>query len=506
MIDGNETAALALLAGLVVGGLVAWLYLRGSSVRQLTQLENEMRHQAELHVQQLSGLQNRLDDVQGLLTSAENSRQEKESLLEESRRSEAGLSSQVQLLNRQVADLELRINRASEESEQLRRDNQHQREQVAHLRTSLEAQQKQNEEKLLLLKEAREQLNHEFRHVANEIFDAKQKTFREQSQSQLDSMLKPLGERIRDFEKRVEETYNKESKERFSLAKEVRNLQELNTRISQDAVNLTNALKGENKTQGTWGEVILERVLEKSGLVKGREYEVQVSMTSEQGRRLQPDVVVHLPEGKDVIIDSKVSLVAYERFCSAETDKDRTDALKAHQASIRQHIKSLGAKDYQNLASVRTLDFILLFIPVEAAFALAVQEDNELFASAFDENIVLVAPSTLLATLRIIQNIWRYEQQNRNAQEIARKAGGLYDKFVNFVADLEDVGVRINALQKSYDGAHNKLVSGRGNLVNRAEAMRLLGAKTSKALDQDLVAAGSEPGLEHIDESDDRGA
>jgi DNA recombination protein RmuC len=237
--------------------------------------------------------------------------------------------------------------------------------------------------------------------------------------------------------------------------------------------------------------VILERVLEKSGLVKGREYEVQISLKSEDGKRYQPDVIVHLPEGKDIIIDSKVSLTAYERYCSADGDGDggteRADALKLHIQSLRQHIKQLSEKDYHKLDGVRTLDFVFLFVPIEAAFSLGVQQDNDLYLDAFDKNIVMVAPSTLLATLRTIQNIWRYEQQNKNAQEIANKAGDLYDKFVNFVSDLEDVGTRLGTLQKSYDKAHNKLISGRGSLVGRAEVIKGLGAKVSKSLPQGMV-------------------
>ena len=327
----------------------------------------------------------------------------------------------------------------------------------------------------------------EFKSIANDIFEAKQRSFKEQSQVQLDGLLKPLGEKIKDFEKRVEETYNQESRERFSLIKEVRNLQDINARISKDAINLTNALKGENKTQGIWGEVILERVLEKAGLVRGREYDIQVSLKTETGKRLQPDVIVHLPENKDLIIDSKVSLTAYERHCSLPDLQERSDALKSHVQSLRQHIKQLSVKNYQNLTGIRTLDFVLLFVPVEGAFALAVQQDSELYAEAYDRNIVLVAPSTLLATLRTVQNIWRYEHQNKNAQEIARKAGALYDKFVNFVADLEDVGSRLDSVQTAYDRAHNKLISGKGNLVGRAERLRELGAKVSKALPQNLV-------------------
>jgi len=357
----------------------------------------------------------------------------------------------------------------------------------ASLKTSLAEQQNQNKEKLALLDEAKERMNTEFKNIANEIFESKQQLFKAESKEQLGNLLSPLSDRIKEFEKRVETAYNEESKERYSLIKEVRNLQDLNARISKDAVNLTNALKGESKTQGTWGEIILERVLEKSGLVKGREYEIQVSLKNEEGRRLQPDVVVHLPEGKDVVIDSKVSLTAYERYCSSDDDIERAESLKLHIQSLRAHIKQLGDKDYHNLDGLKTLDFVLLFVPIEAAFSLAVQTDNDLFSAAFDKNIVMVAPSTLLASLRTIQNIWRYEHQNKNAQEIASRAGALYDKFVNFVSDLENIGARIESTQAAYRDAHNKLTSGKGNLVRRAEGMRELGAKVSKSLPQNLV-------------------
>ena len=405
--------------------------------------------------------------------------------------SESSLSTRVEQLLEQIRERETRLAEANRVSDELRGDNTVYRERISHLETTLSEQRKQNEEKLALLEQAKESLNLEFKNLANEIFDAKQKAFKEQSQTQLDSVLKPLGERIKDFEKKVIDTYSQESRERFSLIKEVKNLQDLNARISKDAVNLTNALKGENKTQGTWGEMILERVLEKSGLTRGREYETQVSLKTEDGRRVQPDVIVHLPEDKDVVIDSKVSLTAYERYCSVDDEQERNQALVAHIQSLRQHVKELGDKDYQNLEALRTLDFVLLFVPIEAAFAIAVQHDNELFADAFDRNIMVVSPSTLHATLRMIHNIWRFEQQNKNAQEIARSAGALYDKFVNFVSDLEDVGARLQAVQASYDKAHNKLTSGRGNLVSRAESMRQLGAKAGKSLPENLVELAS---------------
>ena len=412
---------------------------------------------------------------------------EKDAELQQARVAETEARVQLQAATASQQQLEQRLSEATQMSDSLRSEISVYREEISHLKTTLAEQQKQGEEKLQLLEKAKQQLNIEFKNIANEIFDAKQKSFKEQSQMQLDGLLKPLGERIKDFEKRVEDTYAAESRERFSLVKEVKNLQDLNSRISKDAINLTNALKGESKTQGTWGEVILERVLEKSGLAKGREYEVQVSAKSGDGKRQQPDVVVHLPEGKDIIIDSKVSLTAYERYCSSDEPEQKAQAIKEHVQSLRQHIKQLSDKDYQNLVDIRTLDFVLLFVPIEAAFSLALEHDTELFLSTFDKNIVLVTPSTLLAMLRTIQTIWRHEQQNQNAEEIARRAGALYDKFVGFVDDLQDIGNKITSLQTSYDKAHNKLASGKGNLVTRAENMRELGAKTSKNLPTSLV-------------------
>ena len=403
------------------------------------------------------------------------------------RLNDASLQERLVARDASIASLETRL---AELGRQLDADRallvQH-REEISRLETRLQEQEQQGEEKIALLNQARDTLQEGFKNLAHEIFEAKNKEFKTQSKEQLSGVLDPLHERIKAFEKRVEETYNNESRERFSLVKEVRSLQELNSRIAEDAVNLTNALKGESKTQGIWGEVVLERVLERSGLEKGREYEVQVSLKNEDGRKFQPDAIVRLPEGKDVVVDAKVSLTAYERFCSSDDETVRREALKAHVQSLRQHIRQLADKDYQKLEGIRTLDFVLLFVPIEAAFSVAVTEDTELFSDAFSRNIVIVAPSTLLATLRTIQNIWRYEQQNRNAQAIAEKAGALYDKFVNFVGDLETIGNRLASTQTAYNEAFTKLTSGRGNLVKRAEDIRGLGAKVSKSLPENLL-------------------
>jgi len=363
----------------------------------------------------------------------------------------------------------------------------HSREQISSLDTLLKQERLQHQEKMALLQNAREQMGHEFRNLANEILEQKGKSFGETSRQHIQELLKPLGEKIQLFEKKVEDTYDKESKQRFALEKEIKTLFELNSRISVDAVNLTNALKGESKTQGIWGEVILERVLEKSGLEKGREYDIQVSLKDEDGRTRQPDVLVHLPDNKNVVIDSKVSLTAYEGYFSAADEEKRAVFLKQHILSIRTHIKLLSEKNYQNLQTLRSLDYVLLFLPVEAAFTLAVQEDERLFTEAFEQNIILVGPSTLLATLRTIHNIWRYEYQSKNALEIAKRAGLLYDKFFSFTQDLEEIGKRIDQTQTAYEQAHQKLMSGRGNLVTSVEKLKTLGARASKQLPEHLL-------------------
>jgi len=343
--------------------------------------------------------------------------------------------------------------------------------------------------------QAREEMRLQFRTLANDVLEEKSRRFAETSRQGLGDILKPLQDKIGEFEKRVEDTYSRESRERFSLEKEIKNLQVLNARIGDEALSLTRALKGESKTQGAWGEFILSSILEASGLTEGREYETQRSLKidgsdghdASPGRRSQPDVLVHLPEGRQVIIDAKVSLTAYERYCAAESSDEQGEYMRQHVLSVKTHIKQLGDKRYQNLPQINSLDFVLLFMPVEPAFSLALQKEPELFNTAFAQNIVLVGPSTLLATLRTIHNIWRYEHQSRNAQDIANRAGALYDKFVNFVGDMEDLGRKLDAGQRSYDSAMNKLQLGKGNLISRTERLKQLGARASKQLDAQRV-------------------
>ncbi len=332
-----------------------------------------------------------------------------------------------------------------------------------------------------------EQMKNEFRVMANEILEEKSTKFTKQNEVNLKILLDPLGERLKEFSTKVEETYTTEMKERVTLQEQIRSLTELNQQMSTETRNLTRALKGDSKVQGNWGEVILERILEKSGLQRDREYRVQVSGNTEEGRRVQPDIIIELPENKQLIIDSKVSITAFERFSSAEEDRDREHALKEHIQSVRAHIKGLSDKNYQNMYEINTPDFVLMFIPIEPAFSLVLQQEPGLYNEAMDKNIVIVSPTTLLATLSTISSIWKQENRTRNALEIARQGGALYDKFVGFVEDLNVIGNRLNQTQKSYDQAMNKLKTGSGNLIKRAEDLRKLEAKTTKRLPQDVI-------------------
>jgi DNA recombination protein RmuC len=327
----------------------------------------------------------------------------------------------------------------------------------------------------------------EFENLANKILDEKSRKFTEQNKTNLDDILKPLGERIKEFEKKVNDVYINETKERASLAEQIRNLHELNQQMTKEATNLTRALKGDSKTQGNWGEFILESILEKSGLVKDREYVVQGTVKNEDGKLMRPDIIINLPENKSMVIDSKVSLTAYEQYNSAEDDSERTRFLNEHTASVKNHVRRLSPKEYQNLYGLQSLDFVLMFIPIEPAFAAAVQNDSSIFYEAFDKNIVVVSPTTLLATLRTIASIWKQEKQNRNAMEIAKQSGELYDKFVGFMEDLVSIGNNLKQTKDNYDKAMNKLAEGRGNLIKRVEDIKQLGAKTTKSLPNSLL-------------------
>ena len=357
----------------------------------------------------------------------------------------------------------------------------------AELQTRMTEQLKHAEEKLNLLRDAEIRLINQFEQLAGKIFDERNRQFTEHNKTSLDHIVKPLREQLGEFKQRIETVYDNENKDRISLREEIVSLRRDTAQMNQEALNLTRALKGDKKTQGNWGEMILETVLEKSGLRKGIEYETQGAFRDDDNKLFKPDVIVHLPEDKDIIIDSKVSLVAYERYCSTDDDEERSAALKQHTEAVRSHIKALSDKDYSGLKGLRSLDFVLLFMPIEAAFIAAFQADERLFSDAFEHKIIVVTPTTLLATLRTIENIWRYERQNENARAIADKAGIVYDKIRGFVEDLDKLGKQLSTVHTTYDGVMNKLTRGHGNLIRQASSFVDLGVKVKKTLPKSIA-------------------
>ena len=350
------------------------------------------------------------------------------------------------------------------------------------LNTKYNEEIKNSAEKIQTLQDAKESLSVEFKNLANQIFEDKSKQFSSTSKEQFELLLKPFREQITNFSNQSKEQFRDELKDRTLLKDELSRLKNMNEKLSLDALNLTNALKGESKTQGNWGEIVLERILEDSGLTEGREYSLQVNLKSDEGKRYLPDVVIHLPEGRDVIVDSKVSLTAYERFVNEEDTFAKEVALKEHILSISKHIKELSSKKYDKLDGVNTLDFVLLFMPIEGAFLLALEQDGEFFKRAYEENILVVSPSTLLVTLRTIEHIWRTQRQQDNALKIAEEAEAMYEKLVGFVDEMQKIGSLIDKTKDSYDTAMNRLKTGRGNVIKRAQNMKALGLKPKKNL------------------------
>lgn len=390
------------------------------------------------------------------------------------------LNEKIQLLHNDIASYKELISKKDKELFELHGVLSARNSDYNHLKEKLEEQKKE-------INTLHEKFSVEFKNLANEILEEKSKKFTEQNKLNLSEILKPLGDRIKDFEKKVEETYDKEAQQRFSLKEEVKRLAELNQQVSKEAQNLTRALKGDSKAQGNWGEVILESILERSGLVKNREYFVQPSYTDEAGKRYQPDVVVAYPGERSIVIDSKVSLVAYEKVVSAENEADREKALKEHLQSVKTHVLALSSKNYQDLYELSSLDFVMLFMPVEPAYYLAIQHDPELWNYAYDRRILLISPTNLIAALKMIESMWRQEYQSQNAQLIAQKSGDLYDKFVGLVEDLIDVGNKLRSTQNAYESSMKKLSEGRGNLVKRSQEIKDLGLKTKKDLPKGLL-------------------
>jgi DNA recombination protein RmuC len=378
------------------------------------------------------------------------------------------------------------------------------REQLTETRAQLAVQVEQQrtaDEKLQWLEQARQHLGQEFESIAAKLFEERALRFGEQSKQTLDTTLAPFREQLAEFRRRVDHVYERETQERLTLKAELGKLHALNQQMSHETLNLTRALKGQSKIQGNWGELILERLLEESGLTRGREYDTQVSLKDEDGRRRNPDVVIHLPEQRDIVIDAKVSLVDYERYHSAEDAAERAQALKRHVGSVRSHVEGLSLKAYERLEGVRSLDFVFIFIPIEAAFMLAMEHDDQLFRDAWERNIVVVSPTTLLVTLRTVHAIWRYEQQNRNAERIADAGGKLHDQFVLLTESLSDIGRHIDKARGAYDQTLDRLSRGRGNLVRRIQQLQQLGARTRKQLAHPFTEdddASTENDTEHL--------
>ena len=381
-----------------------------------------------------------------------------------------------------------------ERSEKIEKENREKEEIIGNLKADVSSRDtlidglnsKLDEESKRLI-EQQKQLQMQFENMANEIFEKRSEKFAEQNQKNIDQILKPLGEKIKSFEQSVEDKYLKDQKNKAGLSEQIKLLQETNQKISQDANNLAKALKGDSKVQGDWGELQLEVLLEKSGLNKGVHFRTQNSLKDDEGNDKRPDCIIDLPDNKNLIIDSKVSLSAYEQYANSEDELKKQVLLKQHLESIKKHIKDLAGKDYPNLYSINTPDYVLMFVPIEPALTLALQEDGEIFNLALNKNIILVSTSTLMATMRTVSFIWQQENQKKNVLEIARQSGALYEKFIGFTNDLEGVGKAIDNAHKKYEAAQNKLISGRGNLVNSVEKIKKLGAKTNKSISQDLI-------------------
>ncbi len=450
--------------------------LQDDSLRRLESAQAVAEHEHELlqqAKQQVEDFQARAEQAQRAvaLQNAQLSAAQVE--LEAEKKAHAKQSSRLNELEVALSDLQKETATLSTEKERLQ--------------TTLDKERLGAQEKLALLEESKGQLKQEFQNLAQQILEEKSQKFTVQNKEGLDQLLKPLKTQIGDFQRKIDEQHVNDMKDRESLRTQVSQLQSLNQKINEEAANLTRALKGDKKAQGNWGEMILERVLERSGLRKGEEYETQGSFTSEDGRRLRPDVVIHLPEGKDVIVDSKVSLVAYDTYVAAESDAEQQTALKAHIDAVRNHIRTLSDKDYSQLEGIRSLDFVLLFMPIESAFVAAFQHDEKLFSDAFEQNIIVVTPTTLLATLRTIENIWRHERQNRYSRDLADRAGLVYDKLRVFAEDMEKLGKQLQTASNTYDKTMNTLKHGRGNLIAQANRFTELGVRVKKELPKTIL-------------------
>ncbi len=472
----------SLFAATASGVAVGW-WVKQRFITQTQLLEQQLVSEKQLHQQQLEQVKQSLADAQQELDELDN---ERDKAAFEVRQSHGKLMAAMEKLRYFEA--------VKQERQQYFDELGQMREQKSRLETQLREQQARHEqmnqanaEKLQILEQAEVRLKQQFEHLANQLFEEKTAKVDLQNRQSLEGLLSPLKEQLEGFKKQVNDSFSQEAKERHTLVHELKNLQRLNEQMTREAVNLTQALKGDNKQQGNWGEVVLARVLAESGLREGYEYETQVNLQSEAGKRYQPDVIVHLPQNKQVVVDSKMALVAYERYFNAETDAERDRALSAHLTALRAHIKGLSMKDYHKLKGIQSLDYVLMFIPVEPAFQVAIQADPSLIKDAMEQNIILVSPTTLLVALRTIDNLWRNERQNENAKLIAQRATKLYDKLRLFIDDMEGLGGALDRANQTYQGAMNKLATGRGNVIRQAESFRQLGVEIKRPISSDLA-------------------
>ena len=489
--------ALVASAALCLAGMI-WLLWRRRQDRatesalreELDARDRQLRDSEQvqaLHEQEVEHLQTALEEQKARSGQLEQS-------IEHWRQQSAALENRLAALASELTAKQDRVAQLASESGQYQKRAETLSEELGQLKVELREQQvtldkerRSASEKLELLEKNRDALKQEFENLANRIFDQKSERFSQQSKTSLDSLLNPFRDQLQDFRKRVEDVYTTETRDRQALRSEIKSLQELNRQITEEAANLTRALKGDKKIQGNWGELILERVLERSGLRKGVEYETQGSYRDDDNQLLRPDVIVHLPDQRNLVIDSKVSLVAYQQWVTADQEEERAAALKQHVEAVRNHIRALSEKDYSQLNGLHSPDFVLLFMPIEPAFVAAFQQDENLFAEAFERKIIVVTPTTLLATLRTIENIWRYERQSQNARRIADRAGAVYDKLRVFVEAMEKLGSQLHTAQGTYDNAMNTLTRGRGNLISQANRFVELGVRVKKELPKSIV-------------------
>ncbi|WP_082891114.1 DNA recombination protein RmuC [Chryseobacterium glaciei] len=473
------------IAGGILGAVILYFALKSSMVSRSSY--DELNN---LQIKNNSDLENsnlKIQELSQNINKEKELNQQQTDLLNDLKNEFAKISAEHSSLNSQFLEQKQFNTKQTSQIENLLTEKQNIFAKNSELSAINESMQKSLETQKGEITKIQEESKLQFENLANKILQEKSEKFTEQNQLNLKNILNPLQEKINNFEKKVEDTHKESIDYHAALRQQILGLKDLNIQMSKETLNLTKALKGDSKIQGNWGELVLERVLEKSGLEKGREYEVQKSHVTTEGNRVLPDVIINLPDGKKMIIDSKVSLIAYERYINEENDDERPQFLREHVASLKRHIDQLSNKNYHNLYEMASPDFVLLFIPIEPAFATALNEDNLLYNKAFEKNIVIVTPSTLLATLRTIDSMWTNQKQQENAIEIARQAGALYDKFEGFVTNLLKVGKKMEEAKSEYEGAMNKLVDGRGNLVTSAQKLKIMGAKATKSLPENLI-------------------